>query len=230
MTTAHSRKVPRSKKGNAISVFLVDDHEVVREGLSVILRDEPKIEVAGEASSGEEAVEAIKKLKPDVVLMDIRMPDKDGFEAAQDIKKINPDIAVIMLTGYESELYATEAMRVKAAGFITKDSPKKYLINAIEMASKGFNVWQGDWFYNSENQTKAAGSAASPANTNEKPLTPRELEVLRLLGKGYGNKQIVSALNVSDSTVKKHVYTILHKFKLKNRTEAALRAVEMGLN
>jgi len=236
-TMSKTRKATgQAEETSPIRVFLVDDHEVVRQGLAVILQGEPDIEVVGEASSGEEAVKIIKKIAPDVVLMDIRMPGTDGFKATHDIKKINPGIAVIVLTGYESELYATEALRAGAAGYITKDCPRRLLINAIRVVTQGGTVWQGDPLHGGQPEKELAGEPArapvapmGASKLSEKQLTMRELEVLTLLAKGYGNKQISTTLNLADVTVKKHITSIMNKLEVSNRTQAALSAVQLGL-
>jgi DNA-binding NarL/FixJ family response regulator len=216
----------------------VDDHEVVRQGLAVLFRGEPDIDVIGEAASGEEALKVVKKLAPDVVLMDIRMSGMDGFKATAGIRKLNRDVAVIMLTGYESELYAAEAVRAGAAGYITKDCPRKLLINAIRVVTQGGTVWQGDPLRSGQPETTGSkeplrvASVMPPveaAKLPEKQLTTRELEVLTLLAKGYGNKQISSTLNLADVTVKKHITSIMFKLGVSNRTQAALSAVQLGL-
>jgi len=129
-------------KEAVIGVFLVDDHQLVRQGLRTILRRAPGIEVVGEASSGEEALALVKEIKPDVILMDIRMDGTDGFKSLKQIKKVCPDTAFIMLTVYDSELYAAEAIRTGASGYITKDCTRELLINGIRVVSHGGTVWQ----------------------------------------------------------------------------------------
>ena len=221
-------------KTERIRLFLIDDHQVIRQGLASILSEEPDIEVVGEASSSEEAIEKLKKTSADIVLMDISMPDSDGFETAEYIKKHNPLIAVIMLTGYDSKLYAAESLRVGASGYLTKDSPRKFLLNAIRLVANGGTVWKRGSFsgYNPEVRDKRDKAPLTPeANTKllKTAFTAQELEILKLLGQGYANKQIVTAMNLSDATIKKHIKKILNKMGAKNRTQAALFAVKLRI-
>jgi DNA-binding NarL/FixJ family response regulator len=221
------------KEIKPIRVFMIDDHEVVRQGLSVILEEEPDIEIVGVASSGEKVIKIIRKANPNVVLMDIRMPGTDGFKATHEIRKACPRVAVIMLTGYESELYATEALRAGASGYITKDCPRQLLINAIRVVRHGGTVWQGDPLrggsYTKAISTKAPVKPNSVTKKLKKQLTVREIDVLALLAKGYGNKQISTTMNLADVTVKKHITNILSKLDVANRTQAALYAVQLGI-
>lgn len=212
---------------------MVDDHEVVRQGLLVILQGETDIKVVGEASSGKEALKMIKKLEPDVVLMDIRMQGTDGFKTTHEIRKMYPGTAVIVLTGYESELYATEALRAGAMGYIVKDCPRKLLINAIRVVVQGGTVWQSDPLQSSlQGRLTATRIQARPRGAYKLPgrqLTVRELEILTLLARGFGNKHISVTLELANVTVKKHITSILNKLEVSNRTQAALSAVQLGL-
>ena len=221
------------EEGTPIRVFLADDHEVVRQGLRVLLQGEPEIEVVGEASSGEEALKIIEELQPDVVLMDIRMHGMGGFKATREIKKMYPETSVILLTGYDSELYAAEALRAGAVGFIAKDCPRKLLSNAIRVVAHGGTVWQNEPLYQSLLRqlpmSKAEDRYGDTRASLDEQLTARELEVLTLLAKGYANKQISATLDLADITVKKYVKSIMVKLGVSNRTQAALLASRLGL-
>jgi two-component system nitrate/nitrite response regulator NarL len=219
-------------KEAVIGVFLVDDHQLVRQGLRTILRRAPGIEVVGEASSGEEALALVKEIKPDVILMDIRMDGTDGFKSLKQIKKVCPDTAFIMLTVYDSELYAAEAIRTGASGYITKDCTRELLINGIRVVSQGGTVWQEGILRRATRglsglSEEGTGGDLTPQIVEQ--LTPRELEILALLAEGYGNKQISTRLNLADITVKKYIKNILTKLGVSNRTHAALMAVRLGL-
>ncbi|MEE8582600.1 MAG: response regulator transcription factor [Dehalococcoidales bacterium] len=219
-------------KEAVIGVFLVDDHQLVRQGLRTILRRAPGIEVVGEASSGEEALALVKEIKPDVILMDIRMDGTDGFKSLKQIKKVCPDTAFIMLTVYDSELYAAEAIRTGASGYITKDCTRELLINGIRVVSQGGTVWQEGILRRATRglsglSEEGTGGDLTPQIVEQ--LTPRELEILALLAEGYGNKQICTRLNLADITVKKYIKNILTKLGVSNRTHAALMAVRLGL-
>ncbi|MBI2919097.1 MAG: response regulator transcription factor [Chloroflexi bacterium] len=217
-------------KGN-VKVLLVDDHPVVREGLRNMLASEPGIEVVGEVASGEEAIEKSNALSPNVVLMDIRMPGMNGIEATQQIKKNHPSICIIMLTMYDSEMYIVEAVRSGAAGYLTKDASRDLLCHAVKAAMDGgvmlrsallVRAIQGIMPLRQEPGDTEASSALSR-------LTPREMEVLRLLAQGQGNKEICASLNLAEVTVKKHVQSIMGKLGCSDRTHAAILGVRLGL-
>ncbi len=226
------KTAPTAVKEAVIGVFLVDDHQLVRQGLRTILKRAPGIEVVGEASSGEEALALVKEIKPDVILMDIRMDGTDGFKSLKQIKKVCPDTAFIMLTVYDSELYAAEAIRTGASGYITKDCTRELLINGIRVVSQGGTVWQEGILRRATRglsglSEEGTGGDLTPQLVEQ--LTPRELEILALLAEGYGNKQICTRLNLADITVKKYIKNILTKLGVSNRTHAALMAVRLGL-
>ena len=219
-------------KEAVIGVFLVDDHQLVRQGLRTILRRASGIEVVGEASSGEEALALVKEIKPDVILMDIRMDGTDGFKSLKQIKKVCPDTAFIMLTVYDSELYAAEAIRTGASGYITKDCTRELLVNGIRVVSQCGTFWQeGILRRATKGIPGLSGEGTGEDATAQivEQLTPRELEILALLAEGYGNKQSCTRLNLADITVKKYIKNILTKLGVSNRTHAALMAVRLGL-
>lgn len=226
------KTAPAAVKEAVIGVFLVDDHQLVRQGLRTILRGATGIEVVGEASSGEEALALVKEIKPDVILMDIRMDGADGFKSMKQIRKVCPDTAFIMLTVYDSELYAAEAIRTGASGYITKDCSRELLINGIRVVFQGGTVWQEGILRRATRgipglSVKGTGGDVTAQIVEQ--LTPRELEILALLAEGYGNKQICTRLNLADITVKKYIKNILTKLGVSNRTHAALMAVRLGL-
>jgi DNA-binding NarL/FixJ family response regulator len=221
-----------TEKAAVINVFLVDDHQLVRQGLRAILKGAHDISVVGEAGSGEEALAMVKEINPHVILMDIRMDGTDGFKSLKQIRKVCPKAAFVMLTVYDSELYAAEAIRVGAAGYITKDCTRELLLHSIRVVAEGGTVWQEGIL---RRTTKGGpGLVRELTGENEisqivEQLTPRELEILALLAEGYGNKQICTRLNLADITVKKYIKNILIKLGVSNRTHAALMAVRMGL-
>ena len=226
------KTAPTAVKEAVIGVFLVDDHQLVRQGLRTILKGASGIEVVGEASSGEEALAVVKEIKPDVILMDIRMDGTDGFKSLKQIKKVCPDTAFIMLTVYDSELYAAEAIRTGASGYITKDCTRELLVNGIRVVSQGGTVWQEGILRRATRGIpglSGEGTGEDATAQIVEQLTPRELEILALLAEGYGNKQICTRLNLADITVKKYIKNILTKLGVSNRTHAALMAVRLGL-
>ena len=215
-----------------LGVVVVDDHPVVREGLRAMLDSDPGIEVIGEASSGEEAIEMATQLQPDVVLTDIRMPGMSGIEVTQRIKASLPGTAVIVLTMYDSEMYVVEALRAGAAGYLVKDSSRELLCHAINA------VIDGGTMVRSGLLRQAIQGLLRIPQPEEEPgedrgvierFTPRELDVLRLVAQGHANREIARELSLAEVTIKKHVQNIIGKLGASDRTHAAIVAVRMGL-
>jgi two-component system, NarL family, response regulator LiaR len=203
----------------AIRVLITDDHGVVRQGLRMFLSLDPKVEVAGEATNGEEAVELARELRPDVVLMDLLMPVMDGIAATEEIRRDLADVEVIALTSVLEDASVTGAVR--AGGYLLKDTEAAELRRAIKAAAEG----------SVHLAPEAAARLMCEVRSPESPeaLTGRETEVLQLLAWGRSNKQIASRLYVSEKTVKAHVSSILMKLGVQSRTQAALHAVQSGL-
>jgi DNA-binding NarL/FixJ family response regulator len=210
-------------------VLLADDERLVRAGFHAILSREPGIDVAGEAENGLDAVEEAGRLRPDVVLMDIRMPAMDGLEATRRIVSgAEPRPRVVVLTTFDRDEYVYEALRVGASGFLLKDAPEDQLVAAIHVAAEG-----GSMFAPSVTRTLIAEfSRRTPATElaeKTAELTPRELEVLRLVAAGLSNAEIAAALVVSEHTAKTHIAHILAKLGLRGRTQAVIFAYEAGV-
>ena len=205
----------------AIKVLIVDDHSVVRQGLRMFLSLDPDLEVIGEASNGEEAVEAVKELNPDVVLMDLLMPVMDGITATQIIRRDYSDSEVIALTSVLEDASVVNAVRAGAIGYLLKDTQADELCKAIKAAADG----------QVQLSPKAAERLMREIRAPESPekLTERETDVLRLLATGMANKQIAAEMHISETTVKTHVSNILMKLGVPSRTQAALYAVRIGL-
>ena len=205
----------------SIRVLIVDDHKVVRQGLQMFLGLDDEIEVVGEAEEAERAVELVGELAPDIVLMDIVMPDKDGVWATERIQELYPDVGVIALTSFLEDEKVISVVRAGAVGYLLKDTEADELCRAIKLAAEG------------EIQLTAAAAARLVrevrAPDSPESLTPREVEVLRLIAQGMSNKEIAADLVVSEKTVKSHVSSILQKLNLLSRTQAALYAVRAGL-
>lgn len=208
----------------SIKLLIADDHEVVRAGLKTLLAG-TDIKVVAEASSGEQAVRLALKHDPDVVLMDIRMPDGDGLNALGRIKLDRPNMPVLILSTYDNPTYVARAVALGANGFLLKGTSKDKLLEAIKAAAQGQNVWTRDEL------RRVTGALATPrlAADVEVPLTQRESEVLRQLAFGLTNKEIALALHISYETVKEHVQHILRKIGVSDRTQAAVWAVRKGL-
>jgi DNA-binding NarL/FixJ family response regulator len=208
-----------------IKVLIADDQALVRTGFRKILESEPDLEVVGEAGDGGEAVEAGLLLRPDVVLMDIRMPRLDGLEAT---RRLAGKTRVLVLTTFDLNEYVYEALRAGASGFLLKDAPADQLVTAIRVISAGEALLAPSITRRLiEEFARRPLSNARPAELEA--LTPRELEVLRLVARGLSNAEIASDLYVSDATVKTHVSRILQKLSLRDRVQAVVLAYESGL-
>ncbi len=212
----------------SIRVLLADDQGLVRTGFRMILKAEKDIEVVGEAGDGAEAVELARSLRPDVVLMDIRMPVLDGLEATRRLVAATADTRVLILTTFDLNEYVYEALRAGASGFLVKDAPAAQLVTAIRVVADGDALLAPS--ITRRLITEFARRPAPHAKPEEmKELTPRELEVLRLVARGLSNAEIAKELFVSDATVKTHVARVLMKLSLRDRVQAVVAAYESGL-
>jgi DNA-binding NarL/FixJ family response regulator len=209
-----------------IRVLLADDQGLVRAGFRMILRAEPDVEVVGEAADGREAVELARDLRPDVVLMDIRMPALDGIDATRKVTALEPAPRVLVLTTFDLDEYVYESLRAGASAFLLKDAPEHQLVAAVRVVAEG-----GSLFAPSVTRRLieefARPAASSPPALAE--LTAREQEVLRLVARGRSNAEIAAELVVSEHTAKTHVASILQKLDLRNRVQAVVLAYESGL-
>jgi NarL family two-component system response regulator LiaR len=210
---------------NLIRVIVTDDHSIVRKGIKATLELIPDIELVGEAANGREAVDKAADLKPDVVLMDLVMPEMDGIEAIQKIKAQHPDIRILVLTTFAGEDKVFPAIKAGASGYQLKDSGPEELIAAIRQ------VYRGESALHPIIARKVLQELTRPTEQppTPDPLTPREVEVLRLVAKGMENPEIAAQLVISEATVRTHVSNIMSKLHLASRTQAALYALREGL-
>lgn len=208
-----------------VRILIVDDHAVVRQGLITFLELQDEIEVVGEASNGKEALEKVKELKPDVVLMDLVMPVMDGLTAIKQIKQSFPETEVIALTSFADDEKVFTAIRSGATGYLLKDVQPNDLVKAVLAAERGEVQLHPEVAKRLMNEVVAPAKEADSLDE----LTEREREVLGLLGHGMSNKEIAYKISVSEKTVKAHVSSILNKLNLPGRTHAALYAVKRGL-
>jgi NarL family two-component system response regulator LiaR len=206
-----------------IRVLLVDDHAVVREGLRTFLELQEGIEVAGEAGDGSEGVAAAERLRPDVVLMDLVMPRLDGVGAMRELRRRLPDTRVIVLTSFTDEEKLLPALQAGAAGYLLKNAEPAELARAVRKAAAGEAV------LDTAVAARLLDSIAEPAGAPRETLTPREREVLALIGRGYANKRIALELGIAEKTVKTHVGHVLAKLGVSDRTQAALHAAKAGI-
>lgn len=211
-----------------IRVLLVDDQALVRAGFRMILQTEPEIDVVGEAADGDAAVRAAGELSPDVVLMDVRMPVLDGIEATRRIVTDEASPRVLVLTTFDIDEYVYEALRAGASGFLLKDAPEDQLVAAIRVIATGGSLFAPSVTRRLIEEILESRQSVVPPRTLAE-LTPRELEVLRLVARGLSNAEIARTLVVSEHTVKTHVAHVLAKLDLRDRTQAVIAAYESGL-
>jgi len=205
------------KQANAIKVLIVDDHPVVRVGLRTMLESETNISVTGVAESAEKALLEVQNVQPDVVLMDLRMPEMEGTKAIGELRRIQPDLRILVLTNYEADEDIFRALQAGAMGYLLKSTPQEEIIKAIEMVHDN--------------------RRCLPANIKERlfemmgreALSQREIEVLKLVAMGKSNKEIADTLFISDKTARNHVANCLVKLGANDRTEAATTAIKRGL-
>ena len=210
-----------------IRVLIVDDQSMVRAGLRMLLSDQPDIEVVAEAGNGLEAVAHARRLRPDVVLMDIRMPELDGLEATRRILAADPSPRVLVLTTFNLDEYVYEALRAGASGFVLKDDPPEQLIAAVRTVAAGEALLSPPVTRRVIDQFARLNRQAPPKAVET--LTSRETDVFRLITQGLSNAEIGQALFISDTTVKTHVTRLLQKLGLRDRAQAIVLAYQTGL-
>jgi len=202
-----------------IRILIADDHPVVRDGLAAMLGTEPDFLVAGQAATGTEVVEQVRSLKPDVVLLDLEMPEMDGVQALRQIRKTLPDVKAIVFTAFDTDERILGAVQAGAKGYLLKGAPRAEVFNAIRVVSQGGSLIE----------PAIASKILRQANRPEEMLTEREGEVLGLLAQGKSNKEIAAALNITERTAKFHMSSIMGKLGASNRTEVVTIAVQRGI-
>lgn len=205
------------EQAKIIKVLIVDDHPVVRFGLRTMLETEENIQVTGMAGSAKEALLEVQRVQPDVVLMDLRMPEMEGTEAIAELRRIQPDIRILVLTNYEADEDILRALQAGAMGYLLKNTPHEDIVRAVEMVY--------------ENKRCVPPNIAQRLleTMGRKELSQRELEVLTLVAMGLSNKEIARSLFISDKTARNHVVSCLTKLGANDRTEAATTAIRRGL-
>jgi DNA-binding NarL/FixJ family response regulator len=213
-----------------IRILLVDDQTMFRDGMRVLLKSQADFEVVAEASNGEEAISKATQFKPNVILMDLRMPVMDGATATRHLHTNLPECRVIALTTFDEDSVIFDAIRSGAIGYLLKDAPTAKLYEAIRAAAKGESVIQPSVAARLVAQfSRLSDSAPRWAQELVEPLTTREMEVLRLMAAGNTNREISEKLVLSEGTVKNHVTSIFSKLGVTDRTRAVLKAQELGL-
>lgn len=208
-----------------VRVLVVDDQRLIRDGIASLLSIRPGIAVVGTAVDGRDAVAKALELSPDVVLMDVRMPEMDGVEAVAVLRGRAPECSVVMLTTFDDEEYVVQALRAGAHGYLLKDLPAEELAHAVRLAHAGVTQLDSSIARHLTASLPSPGPAQAPAV----PLSPRETDILRLVAQGHTNREIAARLYLSEGTVKNHVSRILTRLALRDRTQAALRARDLGL-
>ncbi len=222
-----SNKPLLRRKTKPARLVIADDYELTRAGLRSMLAGQRGLELVGEAANGREALTLCRRLQPDLALIDVRMPELDGLATCHAIKQECPATSVILITIHENPEYLLEALKAGAAGYVLKDLSQRELITAVQ------GVLRGESMLNKELVARLlqrlARETPSQEEPSPEPLSPREREVLHLLTQGQTNREIAEHLTVSVSTVKIHVEHILAKLSVSDRTQAAVRAIELGL-
>jgi DNA-binding NarL/FixJ family response regulator len=209
----------------SIRILVADDHPIVRDGLIAILNTQPDFEVIGEAATGPQTVEQVRTLRPDVVLLDLEMPELDGVEALRKLREINSDARVIVFTAFDTDERILGAVRAGARGYLLKGAPREEIFQAIRVVHAGGSLLQPIVASKLLRQVSQEQASLPGPET----LTARELEVLRLLARGLENKEIAAELVIAERTVKFHVSSIQAKLGAGNRTEAVVIAAKQGL-
>ncbi|MCW5879469.1 MAG: response regulator transcription factor [Anaerolineae bacterium] len=211
-----------------IRIMIVDDHPIVREGLVSVLKRDEEFEIVGEAPDGRTAVKRAVSLKPDLILMDLRMPEMGGVEAMKEIRAAAPDIKFLVLTTYDTDEHIVGALEAGASGYLLKDAPRDDLFNAIRTVARGDALLQprvaARLLQHMTGQTQRGN-----VNNGEEDLSPREIEVLQLVARGYANKEIAARLTITEATVKTHLAHIFQKLGVNDRTEAVTTAVQRNI-
>jgi DNA-binding NarL/FixJ family response regulator len=203
-----------------VRVMLVDDHRIVREGLAYMLDGIDGIDLVGEAGSGSELLAVIDQIEPDVVLLDVHMPEMSGLEALEQLRRDHPGVKVIMLSMHDQAAYVQQALRLGALGYLLKSTGLDELVRALELVADGKPYLQGE----------LAGAVVTVDHETDLPhLSPRELDVLRLMANGRENKQIARQLQISEATVKTHVKALYLRLGVRSRAQATATALRLGL-
>jgi DNA-binding NarL/FixJ family response regulator len=217
-----------------IRVLLVDDQTLIRQGIAMLLELEPDLEVVGAVGDGRAAIEAVERLHPDVVLMDVRMPEMDGVTATRELHRRFPDVGVIILTTFDDDEYIFEGLKAGARGYLLKDISSEEMAEAVRTVARGEALIQPSIARKvvAEFSRLAAGSPPAPERSPLKmpgALTERELDMLKALARGMSNKEIAAALVITEGTVKTHISNILAKLDVRDRTQAVLKAQQLRL-
>lgn len=212
-----------------IRIVLADDHTLVREGIRTLLGLVEDLELVGEAATGQAALRVVAETRPDVLLLDMRMPDGDGLFVVSELARKGELPATLILTTFDDDAAAIEVVRAGARGFLLKDVTLERLVSAVRALAAGETLIQPALTERAAQTLAGLAGNAAVGHAEPEPITPREREVLRLLAAGYSNREIARALLLAEGTVKNHVSSILTKMAVRDRTRAVLKAAERGL-
>ena len=213
-----------------IRILLADDHALLRQGTAELLQHEPDIEIAGQAENGQEAVRMAHELRPDIILMDVRMPGLSGIEATRQIRKELPQIQILVLTAYDDDQYVFSLLQAGASGYLLKTAPASDLIRSIRQVQAGESPLSPAIARKVVARLNAGGpySPGQEGTANSDALTPREIEILQFLARGLSNREIAEALYISERTVQTHLTNIFAKMQVSSRLEAVLKGIRLG--
>jgi DNA-binding NarL/FixJ family response regulator len=211
--------------GNPVRLVIADDQTLFRTGLARLLAEDARVQVVAEAADGNEAVKLVSRFKPDVVLMDLKMPNLDGVEATRRILAEQPEVKVLILTTFETDNYVLQALRAGASGYVLKDSQPAAIVSSVVAVMAGEKVMASAV----ANRVLAMLTGTTTPKEFYDGLTTREIEILRLIATGRANKQIAHRLTISEKTVRNHVSNMYEKLKIYDRTQAVLYALRKGL-
>lgn len=217
---------------NTISIVLVDDHAIVRDGIKYLLEENENLEIIGEGSNGYEAIELVEKLNPDLLIIDVRMPEMNGIEAVKKINSKPTNTKSIVLSMHDSEEYILESIEAKAMGYLLKDASKEEILKAIQTVYQGEKYFSGDIsniIVNNLLKKKSVTTSEETTPTNDFNLTKKEIEILNLVLQGKTNKEISEELNKSKRTVETHRFNLMKKLNVKNLIELSSKAKEFNL-
>jgi NarL family two-component system response regulator LiaR len=211
-----------------MKVIICDDQAIVRDGLDLLLRLEKDMQVVGLARDGAEALEMVEKTKPDLVLMDLKMPGMNGVEATRQIRALHPDTKILVLTTFDDDEWVFDAIRAGASGYLLKDTPREKVVEAMRgtLAGKSFV----DPLVAGKILDQVASRQEQPQTLISDKLSRREIDVLRLIARGFSNSDIAASLHLSEGTVRNHVSSIFNKLDISDRAQAAIIAIRHGLD
>ncbi len=221
---AHSEQ--DDSTGNPVKVFLLDDHEVVRRGVHDLLNDEPDITVVGEAATVEQALIRVPALRPDVAVLDVRLPDGDGVTVCRELRSRMPDLACLMLTSFDDEEALLDSIMAGAAGYVLKQIQGSDLVTAVRTVARGQSLLDASATAKLMARLRSAGEQPPRSRTSLPGLTDREREILDLIGEGLTNRQIGQRLYLAEKTVKNHISRLLSKLGVERRVQAAVIATQ----